>query len=239
MHPYPGDVAGVAQPDVLPGAAAVGRLVDAVAVGDVAADAGLAGADIDDVGVGLADGDSADRGALEVAVGDVLPGHPAVGGLPDPASAGAEVERHRVGRVPGDRDHPAAAVRADQAKAERLREPIDGMLTHRNPSLGSSSQPPDLRISDWAWPVAGKLWPDLRRAAPAYPGAGGCPRLRPRRTLSRPGRMIIRLDRCIIRHLSEQGLRMRSYPLSRGRRSFSASTGLRNSRARRSMYTTS
>ncbi|MEI2616302.1 MAG: hypothetical protein V9F06_01525 [Thermomicrobiales bacterium] len=61
------------QPEVLPGLAAVGGLVDAVAVGDVAADGRLAHADVDDVGVGLGNGDRAHRGALEEAVGDVPP----------------------------------------------------------------------------------------------------------------------------------------------------------------------
>ena len=49
------------------------RLVDAVARRDVAADVGLAGADVDDVRVGRGDGDRADRGDRLV-VEDRLPG---------------------------------------------------------------------------------------------------------------------------------------------------------------------
>ena len=48
-------------PDVRPGLAGVGRLVDAVARRDVAADVGLARADVDDVRVAGRDGDRSDR----------------------------------------------------------------------------------------------------------------------------------------------------------------------------------
>ena len=59
--------------DVRPGLAGVGRLVDAVARHDVAADARLAHADVDDVGVRFGDGDGADRRARDLAVGDRRP----------------------------------------------------------------------------------------------------------------------------------------------------------------------
>ena len=49
--------------DVRPGLAGVGRLVDAVAGHDVAADARFAHADVDDVGIRFGDGDRADRRA--------------------------------------------------------------------------------------------------------------------------------------------------------------------------------
>ena len=112
------DVARVRQADVLPGPAAVGRPVDAVAVRDVAADRRLAGAGVDDARVGVRDGDRADGGGLEVAVGDVLPVGAAAGGLPDAPGAGAEVEGRPLGRVAGDGDDAPAAVRADQAPLE-------------------------------------------------------------------------------------------------------------------------
>ncbi|GBD16679.1 hypothetical protein HRbin26_01582 [bacterium HR26] len=125
------DVAGVGEPAVDPGTAGIRGLVDAIAVGDVVADAGLAGADIDDVGVGFRHRDGTDSGGAEEAVGDVAPGHPAVGRLPDPASAGAEVEGHRVRDVTGDGDHPPAAVRADAAPLQR-REQAFGDLPARS-----------------------------------------------------------------------------------------------------------
>jgi hypothetical protein len=55
---------------VRPRLAGVGRLVDAVARHDVAADARLAHADVDEVRVRLRDGDRADRRALDLTVGD-------------------------------------------------------------------------------------------------------------------------------------------------------------------------
>ena len=67
------DVAGVLQPDIAPGAAAVVGPVDPVAVRDVAADRRFAGPGVDDVGIGLGDGERPDRRGLEEAVGDVAP----------------------------------------------------------------------------------------------------------------------------------------------------------------------
>ena len=114
------DLAGVAQPDVLPGPAAVGRLVDAVAVRDVAADGLLSGADVDHVRIGLRDGDRADRARLEVLVGDDLPVGAAVGRLPDAAAGRAEVERVRIAPNAGDRRHAPAAEGPDQPELEAL-----------------------------------------------------------------------------------------------------------------------
>src|SRR5438309_469255 len=51
------DVARVFQSNVVPGLAAVVRTIDAVAEGDVAANAGFAGADINYIGIGVRDGD--------------------------------------------------------------------------------------------------------------------------------------------------------------------------------------
>ena len=58
------------RPTVGPGLAAVAGPVDAVAVRDVVADAGLAGAGVDHVRVGRRDRDRADGRGREVAVGD-------------------------------------------------------------------------------------------------------------------------------------------------------------------------
>src|SRR5581483_6037511 len=85
MHAHAADEAGIGQAKVRPGLAGIGGTVDAVAVGDVAADAGLSHAGIDDVRVRLGDGDGADGGGAHEAVGDVLPVGAAVGGLPHAA----------------------------------------------------------------------------------------------------------------------------------------------------------
>ena len=66
------DAAGLLEPHLRPGLAGVGRLVDALADRDVAADAGFAGAGPDDVRIGGRDGERADR-LHRLAVEDRLP----------------------------------------------------------------------------------------------------------------------------------------------------------------------
>jgi hypothetical protein len=66
--------------------AGVGGFVDAVAVGGVAAEVALAGADVDDVGIGGSDRDRADGAELQLAVGHGNPVRAAVGGLEDAAA---------------------------------------------------------------------------------------------------------------------------------------------------------
>src|SRR5205814_2451175 len=65
VDPDLADVAGVLEPEVGPGLAAVGGAVDTVAVRDVATDAGLAHPGIDDVRVGCGHPDRADPRPLE------------------------------------------------------------------------------------------------------------------------------------------------------------------------------
>src|ERR1700724_1369679 len=85
-----GDVLRALEAEVLPVPAAVGRPVDAVAVGDAALAVVLAGADPDDQRVVGVDGDAADRvGAL--AVEDRLEGGAGVDGLPHAARGGGGV----------------------------------------------------------------------------------------------------------------------------------------------------
>ena len=113
VHPDAGDMAGVPQAKMRPGLPAVVGAVDTVAVTGVAADAGLSHAGVDHVGVGLCGGDCSDGCGVEKAVGNVLPVGTAVGGLPNAAGAGAEVEDAGVRHVSGDGYDAAAAVGAD------------------------------------------------------------------------------------------------------------------------------
>ncbi len=122
MHAHAPDVPRVAQSDVRPRRAAVRRAIDAVAVRHVPADARFAGAGVHDVAVGRGDVDRADRGGLEEAVGDVLPVGAAIRRLPHAAGAGAEIERHRVGRMAGDGHGAAAAEGTDGTPGERLEQ---------------------------------------------------------------------------------------------------------------------
>ena len=98
---------------MLPGAAAVGRLPDAVAVGDVAADAGFAGADVDHAWIRGRDRDGAHR-PERLLVGHRLPGGAAVGGLPHAAGDRAEIVGVGLAGNAGDRQHAPAAEGADE-----------------------------------------------------------------------------------------------------------------------------
>ena len=127
------DRVGVVEADVRPGLAGVGGFVDAVAAHDVAADAGFAHADVDDVGIRLGDGDRADRGAGDQAVGDRRPLRAAIGRLPQAAADRAEVGFLRPSLDAGDRDRSAAAIRADAAPLEgagqrRIQRAVRGRL---------------------------------------------------------------------------------------------------------------
>ena len=106
------------EPDVRPGLAGVGRLVDAVALEHVAAQLGLAHPDVDDVRVRLGDGDRADRGGLEEAIGDGTPRQAAVGRLPQPAAGGAEVVLERPAGAAGHRLRAAAARGSERSPAQ-------------------------------------------------------------------------------------------------------------------------
>ncbi len=112
------DLAGLAQADVAPAVAGVGRAVDADPRRDVAARAGRAGAGVDHVGVRGRHRHGADRAGLELLVGDVGPAQAAVGGLPDAAAGRAHVEQLALAGHAGDRGDPAAAVGADVAEPE-------------------------------------------------------------------------------------------------------------------------
>ena len=113
MHADAADVPRVAEPQVTPGLAAVGRPVDAVAVRQVAPDGGLARTDVQHIRVGVGYREGAHRGGVEEAVGHVLPVRARVVGLPHAADARPEVEDVPFLRVPHHRDRPSATVRSD------------------------------------------------------------------------------------------------------------------------------
>ena len=128
MYAHPGDLERLREPEVPPARAPVVGAVDAVAVRGVAADAGLAHADVDDVGVGAADLDGPDGARAEVAVGDVAPVRPAVLRLPDAAARAALVEDEIVRGVAGHAEHAAAARGSDRAPVEEIEPTIaDGL----------------------------------------------------------------------------------------------------------------
>ena len=108
-------VTRVFQTDVSPGFAGVVRTIDAIAEGDVAANAGFAAASINHVGIGIGDGDAADRGGGGLLIEERIPGIAAVGGFPDAAGDRAEIVGVRLAGHTRNGQGAAAAERADEA----------------------------------------------------------------------------------------------------------------------------
>jgi hypothetical protein len=119
MNLNPADLARVGQTDVRPRFAGVGRFVDAVARGQVAAQAGLAHADVHHVRIRRGDRDRADRAAADESVRHVVPRQPGIVGFPHAAAGGAHVVHERQRRDPGHRRDPAAPERTDVAPSQR------------------------------------------------------------------------------------------------------------------------
>src|SRR5205814_10537170 len=84
------DVAGVFQADIVRGFAAVVRTVNAVAEGNVAANASFAGADVNDIGIRCGDCDAGDGGG-GLLVERRIPGSAAGRGCPDAAGTRARI----------------------------------------------------------------------------------------------------------------------------------------------------
>ena len=130
------DRVGVGEADVGPGLARVGRLVDAVAGHDVAADARFTHPDVHRVGVRLGDSDRPDRCALDLTIGDRRPVHAAVGRLPQAAADGAEVAFLRPPFHARHGNRSAAAERTDAAPAERIEDGLIEIARRRRAALG-------------------------------------------------------------------------------------------------------
>ncbi len=110
----------VAQAEMRPRPAGVGRLVDAVADGQVGPNDARAGADVDDVRIRRRDGDRADRSGRLV-VEERPPRRPVVGGAPHAAVVETDVEDVRLARHAVKRPGAARARRADLAPVHRER----------------------------------------------------------------------------------------------------------------------
>ena len=124
------DMLGVLQADIAPGQAGIGALIDAVAIGHVEPDGGLAHAGIDHVGVRARHRDRTNSRGLQEAVGDAAPVEPAITGLPDAAGTGAEIEGHLVVEVAGHRHHTPATRRTDAAPFQAGERCIGGKIVH-------------------------------------------------------------------------------------------------------------
>ncbi len=125
------DLLRVAQPDVRPGLPCVVGLVHAVALRDVAAHVGFAGADVEDVRPRRRHGDRTDR-ADGLSVKDGLPRASRVECAPDSAVDRAEEKLVRLVRDAGDGEDAAGAERADAAPVQvREERGIDGGACRR------------------------------------------------------------------------------------------------------------
>src|SRR5947209_20334944 len=102
-------------------------------MGDVAPNCGLTRAGKDHVRIGFGDLNGADGSSREEAIGDVLPEGAAIGGFPDAAGTGAEVEGHGIGGMPGHRHDPSAPMGANAAILEAGQ--IAGMVCRGSVSL--------------------------------------------------------------------------------------------------------
>ena len=115
------DLLPLLEAEVLPGLAAVGRLVDAVADREIGALQPLARADVERLRRRGSDRDGADR-LRRLAVEDRLPGSAVVVRAPDAAVADADIEDAGVTRRPGEGAGATAAEGADVAPVHLLVE---------------------------------------------------------------------------------------------------------------------
>ena len=113
------DVATVFESDRMPGFAGVGALVHAIALQDVVANAGFAGAYVDDVWVRLSYGDGYNGRELFL-VRHRSPVQAAVGRLPHSTAHSAEIVGVGLTHDAGDREHAPAAKWSDEAPGKTL-----------------------------------------------------------------------------------------------------------------------
>ena len=88
----------------------------------IAPDRCFTGAGVNDVGVRRRHRQRADRGGIEIAVGDISPVLTAVGRLPDTTGTGPEIKGHGIRRIARDRHHAPAAMRSDAAKFQIIKQ---------------------------------------------------------------------------------------------------------------------
>ena len=86
-----GDGLRLPEADVPPRLSAVRRSVDAVALGDGAAELRLAAADVDDVRIGLRHSHGADGRRGDLPIGDGEPAVPGVGGFPEASTCSTKI----------------------------------------------------------------------------------------------------------------------------------------------------
>ncbi len=121
VHYYAADLLGIAQPDVAPGLAAVGCLVNTISRGQVRANVRFAGTRVDNLRIGRSYGQRTDRSHV-LTVKNRFPQHPGVGGLPDAAIHRAEIKRRRVAGNAGNRHGTSSTKWPDQPPLQCTKE---------------------------------------------------------------------------------------------------------------------
>ncbi len=135
------DMARILETDVHPGLATVHGFVDTVAVGDIAAQARLAGTHIDDVGIGRRDRNRAD-GLRGLIVKQGLPVLAAIDGFPDTAGDRTEIKDAGLPDHARDGLYPTAPERPDQTPLQSgQRLAINLLCGSRNSQKHNQSQP--------------------------------------------------------------------------------------------------
>ena len=107
------DMASVFQAHVDPALARVRGFVNAVTKGNIAANAGFAGANVNDVGIGIRNRDGAD-GRDRLLIEQWIPSDTAVGGFPDASADGSEIIGVWLARHARHRQHAATTKRTDK-----------------------------------------------------------------------------------------------------------------------------
>ena len=113
------DLTRIAQADVLPSFARIGRFVDTIAVRNVRAQARFTHSNVNYVRVGFGNRDRTNGTGGEVMIRDVRPSDPGIGCFPYTAAGCPHVIHHTIIDEPGYGRYPPAAIRTDRAPLQR------------------------------------------------------------------------------------------------------------------------
>ncbi len=125
------DVPRIRQPDIRPRLSRIERLIYAVAIGNIAADASFAGARINYIRVGFGNGDAANRGDGFI-IENRKPGESAVRGLPNAASYGSKIKNAGISGNADGRERPSPAKRPDLPPLQALQMRLIHVLRARH-----------------------------------------------------------------------------------------------------------
>ena len=129
IHENSANLQSVSQAPVLPGLAAIRRLVDSVSRGEVRTPQSLSTAHINDVRIGRRNGKCTDR-SRRLIIKNRCPSPPEIRGLPDAAIVGRYIEDAGLAGNTGRRHGATAAKRSDHPPAHALVQCRTELLPH-------------------------------------------------------------------------------------------------------------